>query len=91
MPLPIDPNTGLPFVPRVPSGWSIGPDGTPIPVTPGAVTAPGTMGTGGTSDLPLASMVVVGAAGYFLGKPRGQAGLWTAVGAALGAYFKPIG
>jgi hypothetical protein len=83
------------MAPSVPAGWSISAQGVPIDpagvahlemvgqMTPGAAGLP--------SDLPLASMAVVGAVGYFLGKPRGQANLWAAVGAGLGYYFKPIG
>lgn len=79
-----------PFVPSVPAGWSIGSDGTPI--DPGGVAHPEMRGQAGAaaSDLPVKSMAVVGAVGYWLGKERGQAGLWAAVGAGLGWYFRPL-
>jgi hypothetical protein len=89
--LPVDPATGLPMAPDVPPGWSISAQG--IPIDPGGALHPEMVKTGAatSSDLPLASMAVVGAAGYFLGKPRGQAKLWGGIGAALGFVFKPIG
>ena len=79
-----------PFIPTPPAGWSIGPDGSWIDPQ-GGTHAPGTGATPAASDLPLASMAVVGAVGYYLGKPRGEANLWAGVGAALGYFFKPIG
>jgi hypothetical protein len=82
------------MAPDVPAGWSISAQG--VPIDPNGALHPemvaGAAGASGSaSDLPVSSMAVVGLAGYFLGKPRGQAGLWAAVGAGLGYYFRPIG
>lgn len=87
----------MPMAPSVPAGWSISAQG--IPIDPTGVLHPelvAQMTPGGAvampaGSLPIASMAVVGGVGYFLGKPRGQAGLWAGVGAALGYLFKPIG
>ena len=88
----------MPMAPSIPAGWSISPEGIPIdpagvihPELTAQMTPGGVVAVGAGSDLPLASMAVVGGVGYFLGKPRGEARKWAIVGAALGWYFKPIG
>ena len=90
MPMPVDPDTGLPMAPDVPPGWSISPQG--IPIDPGGVLHPEMVNgaAAASSDLPIASMAAIGVAGWFLGKPRGQAKLWAGVGAALGYVFHPL-
>ena len=87
----LDPTSGI-SVSVLPAGTQVA---TPTAVAyqyappPGAL--PITSASAPASDLPLASMAVVGLAGYFLGKKRGEGKLWGAVGAGLGWYFRPIG
>ena len=88
------PGTGIAVALDPTSGVSVSvlPAGTQM-TTPVATTYGPPSPTSGamSSDLPVKSMAVVGLAGYFLGKKRGEAGLWGAIGAGLGWYFRPIG
>ena len=91
MPMPVDPQSGIPIAPSVPPGWSIGPDGTPIDPT-GVPHPEAAGGVAATSvPFPLTSTAVGAGAGYFLGKDKGKGKLWAALGAAAGFLLRPLG
>ena len=94
MPMPVDPQTGLPMAPDVPPGWSISPDGIPMDPTgmlhPEMVNGAGGV-SNGASAFPLASTAVGAVAGYFLGKGKGKEQLYAGLGAAVGYFMKPLG
>lgn len=85
----LDPSSGV-SVSVLPAGTQMT---TPSAVPAGGVptVAPGGIAPSGIDQLPVKSMAVVGAVGYFLGKKRGEGGKWAAIGAGLGWYFRPIG
>lgn len=84
------------YVPAIPStlpaGWSIGPNGEPIAPgggVPQAGASPVAYVTGAT--LPLVSMAAGALLGRLVGKKRGEANLGTAIGAAVGYVWHPLG
>ena len=89
MPMPVDPQTGLPMAPDVPPGWSISPQG--IPIDPGGVLHPEMVnGAAAASEFPLASVAVGAAAGWSMGKDKGKGQMWGMLGAAAGYFLKPL-
>jgi hypothetical protein len=76
----------------VPPGWSIGPDGQPIPPTGGVPVGGSPVLYGaGSVELPLVSMGLGAAIGYVFGKRQGNGTSGALAGAMVGFFWHPLG